>query len=149
MFLAQIARRFPPLAKWADGNRRRLSITSQIGILVIVLMGAIKCGIRLRNTDGVDNISLFDFAMMGLAVIVLHIVTLLIGQTLGRAMRLDRPDWIAVGFAGSQKTLMVGLYVAMQAGGGLLILPMVTYHVTQLLIDTVVADWLVGSRDTG
>ena len=42
--------------------------------------------------------------------------------------------------AGSQKTLMVGLYVAIHYFGGLVLIPLVIYHVVQLLMDTVVAD---------
>ncbi|MDP7304159.1 MAG: bile acid:sodium symporter, partial [Pirellulaceae bacterium] len=47
-------------------------------------------------------------------------------------------DQIAVAFASSQKTLMVGLLMAMSLQVS--ILPMVTYHVMQLLIDTLIAD---------
>ena len=49
------------------------------------------------------------------------------------------PDSIAVAFAGSQKTLMVGAYVAL-AVGPLAILPMVAYHAVQLFVDTLIAD---------
>ena len=53
---------------------------------------------------------------------------------------------VAVGFAGSQKTLMVGLTIALQFGG-LTILPMLAYHVLQLLIDTLLANRLrLGSQ---
>ena len=54
---------------------------------------------------------------------------------------LPRADQIGVAFAGSQKTLMVGLAIAIDFGG-LAVLPMVAYHVEQLLIDTVLADRL-------
>ena len=49
-------------------------------------------------------------------------------------------DAIAVAFSGSQKTLMVGAYIAL-AVGPLAILPMVAYHAAQLIVDTLVADW--------
>ena len=42
--------------------------------------------------------------------------------------------------SGSQKTLMVGLYVAINYFGGLTLLPMVFYHVGQLVVDTIIAD---------
>jgi sodium/bile acid cotransporter 7 len=75
------------------------------------------------------------------AVIVVHVALLLLGFGLSRLLRIERGDAIAVIFAGSQKTLMVGAYLAM-AVGPLAILPMVAYHATQLVIDTLVADWL-------
>ena len=142
MIVAQLGRRIRTVAIWADGNREWLGIASQAGILVIVLMGAIKCGLRLSEVDHADEIRSWDYVVMWLVVTVLHLAALLIGQWLARGIGLPREEWIAVGFAGSQKTLMVGLHVALLAGGGLLILPMVAYHVSQLLIDTIAADRL-------
>ena len=55
-------------------------------------------------------------------------------------MGIGSSDRIAVAIAGSQKTLMVGLYVAIHYFGGLVLIPLVIYHVVQLLMDTVVAD---------
>ena len=55
-----------------------------------------------------------------------------------KRLGLVRPDQIAVGIAGSQKTLMVGLQVGMDLHVS--ILPMVVYHVGQLFLDTVIAD---------
>ena len=82
---------------------------------------------------------------MLLSAATLHTSMLWLGQGIGQLMGLPRADWIAVGFAGSQKTLMIGLQVALMVGGGLTVLPMVAYHVIQLMIDTVIADRL--SRD--
>jgi sodium/bile acid cotransporter 7 len=56
-----------------------------------------------------------------------------------------RDDRIAAVFAGSQKTLPIGLLIATDPrllGGGKLsfaMLPMLMYHASQLIIDTVVA----------
>ena len=55
----------------------------------------------------------------------------------------------AVGFAGSQKTLMVGLTLAIEYFPQAPILPVVAYHVCQLLVDTLVADWLKARRERG
>ncbi|MCA9153063.1 MAG: bile acid:sodium symporter, partial [Planctomycetales bacterium] len=62
------------------------------------------------------------------------------GYQLARASRMAREDCIAVAIAGSQKTLMVGLHVAITYYSGLAILPMITYHVGQLFLDTLIAD---------
>jgi len=61
---------------------------------------------------------------------------------LGRAAGLPREDWIAVGIAGSQKTLMIGLVMALALDLGIGMLPMIGYHAVQLIIDTIVADRL-------
>jgi sodium/bile acid cotransporter 7 len=118
---------------------------AQVGLLAIVLVGAIHCGKYLATTN-LSGSGLFgNFVQMIMSVVAIHTIALFVGQWTGRALGFAREDWIAVGFAGSQKTLMVGLHVALMVGGGLAILPMVAYHVCQLIIDTLVADRLVAS----
>ena len=74
------------------------------------------------------------------AVLFVHIASFWLGLGLARLFRLPWGDQLAVAFAGSQKTLMVGMNVSM--GAGFSVLPMVAYHVGQLLVDTVIADRL-------
>ena len=50
---------------------------------------------------------------------------------------MARPEQIAVAIAGSQKTLAVGLQVCMELGFN--IVPVVAFHITQLLVDTLIA----------
>ena len=83
---------------------------------------------------------------MVIAVTSVHVALLVIGFALSRTFGFMRPDAIAVGFSGSQKTLMVGAYLAL-AIGPLAILPMVAYHAAQLIVDTLVADWLRNKTD--
>lgn len=49
---------------------------------------------------------------------------------------------IAAGFAGSQKTLMVGLHLIIAYFRGLSILTTVIFDLVQLLSDTFMANWL-------
>ena len=77
------------------------------------------------------------------SVMVVHVAMLAVGHALSALFRLSRADRIAVGFAGSQKTLMIGVNTALESFGGLAMFPMVAYHVCQLLIDALVAEWLV------
>jgi sodium/bile acid cotransporter 7 len=70
-----------------------------------------------------------------------HTVLLVLGWRSAKLLNIRRADAIAVAFSGSQKTLVVGTYLA-AAVGPLVILPMVAYHAAQLIIDTLVADWL-------
>jgi sodium/bile acid cotransporter 7 len=138
--LGQLSRLRRPIGLWATRRKTTLSTLAQCGILFMVMIGAIRSGIELRETTDGKSLAATDFASMLGAVVVVHSAALAAGHVLATVLGIDRPNRIAVGFAGSQKTLMVGLYVATTYFGGLAILPMVAYHVVQLLIDTVVAD---------
>ena len=96
-------------------------------------------GNTLRETNiGLSGWS--SFMLMIAIVLSLHTGMFLAGYGLSRLLQLAQADATAVGFSGSQKTLVVGLEMAVQAGGS--ILPMISYHVGQLLIDTLFADRL-------
>jgi sodium/bile acid cotransporter 7 len=91
----------------------------------------------LRDDDA-QALLAWDLATILTAVVVVHVSMLWTGLLLARFSRFSRADQIAVAFAGSQKTLMVGLLVAISLQ--VTILPMVVYHVSQLFIDTLIAD---------
>ena len=139
MALAQLVRIYRPLANWATKKKPELSILSQCGILTMVFMGAIMTGNGLQ-LERVGLNSWGSFSWMIFTVLTIHTGMFLVGFRISQRLRLSRPDAIAVGFSGSQKTLIVGLEMAVQAGGS--ILPMISYHVGQLLIDTLIADRL-------
>lgn len=128
------------IGAWATQWKIALGVISQCGILSIVLVGAISAGQRIGDL-GSGGIHPLGWAAMLASVVGVHTVMLASGHLLGRWLGIPREDRIAVGFAGSQKTQMVGLYLA-NAYGGLAVLPMLAYHVCQLLVDTVVADRL-------
>ena len=77
---------------------------------------------------------------MIVAVLGIHLLMLALGMFVARFVGMSRPDQIAVGISGSQKTLMVGLQNGMELN--ITIIPMVIYHVGQLLLDTFIADVL-------
>ena len=143
MTLAQLVRIHRPLGSWATKRKNTLSSLAQCGILFMVFTGAV--GIGRRIFSGQEEALLgSDVALMIVAVLTVHIVMFWTGIGLGRSIRLSREDTIAVGFSGSQKTLMVGLQICMDAG--VLILPMVTYHIGQLFVDTLFADYFAGQK---
>ncbi len=137
MMLAQFVRLHQPLASWATKSKPLLSVFAQSGILSMVFFGAVRTGLRLGVADATELAPLRLFAML-VAVCTVHTTMLVAGLWLARLFRFSREDQIAVAFASSQKTLMVGLLMAMSLQVS--ILPMVTYHVMQLLIDTLIAD---------
>jgi len=135
---AQLSRLYRPVAAWATRRKRPLSILAQGGILTIVFVGAIQASEKLAASESGQIVLAADLAWMIALVSAIHLAALGAGLLLARATGLRRPNQIAVAFAGSQKTLMVGLFVATSLGAT--ILPMVAYHVCQLVIDTLVAD---------
>ncbi|MCA9246809.1 MAG: bile acid:sodium symporter [Planctomycetales bacterium] len=140
--LAQIFRLHRPLAHWATRNKPRLGVVAQMGILSMVAIGSVKAGNRLVAAENELALSILDWGGMLAVVVAVHLAALGLGHLLALLARTDRADRIAIGFAGSQKTLMVGLDLGLQYFGGLTILPMVAYHVCQLLADTLIADRL-------
>jgi sodium/bile acid cotransporter 7 len=137
----QLARLIPSLATWATQNKRRLSSIAQVGILAIVFVGSVTGGVQIRLGRTVDPLV---WCALVAAIVALHVSMLVAGHLFGRLLGLSREDRIAVGFSGSQKTLMIGIYVAVgfYADLALAMLPMIIYHVFQLLFDTLVADRL-------
>ena len=89
------------------------------------------------------------FAQLIAAASAMHLVCLVVGIFFTRWILRRGPETqIAVGFSASQKTLAIGLQTSMDLGVS--VLPMIVYHITQLVWDTVVADsWLAkGKKDT-
>lgn len=138
LLVAQLMR-WRGLAAWADRNKPQISALAQIGILAMVGFGAIaSAGVIGEAGDGAAA-SIGAGAMLALVLIaaVVHTGALGIGIAIAKSFGLDRAQQIAVGIAGSQKTLMVGLQIAIDCGVS--VIPMLVYHLSQLVIDTVVA----------
>ena len=141
MIVAQVVRQSTRAARLVDRQRHHLGTFAQLGILFMVAAGAVKCGDSLVSNQEVGWGG-WDVAWMAALVVLLHLAALTTAQWWGRLLGYPREDWIAVGFAGSQKTLMVGLHLALAVGGGPAILPMLAYHILQLVVDTTIADRL-------
>lgn len=134
----QMLRLIPGVAAWAKRFKTPLSIMAQLGVLMIVFMGAVFSGVQLRDLEGEWGEVAFQIVMVMVCVALLHLAAWWIGFLAAKEVGMNREDRIAVAFGGSQKTLMVGLAIALSIGG-LAILPMLAYHVEQLLIGTVLA----------
>ncbi|MCH5377856.1 MAG: bile acid:sodium symporter [Planctomycetes bacterium] len=138
MFSAQVLRRSLGLGAWATEHKTPIGVLAQCGVLAMIFLGAIQTGNRLTQTK--ISMLWLNVAVMIVVVLAVHALILFTALRIARRLGFDRRDTIAIGIAGSQKTAMVGLEVSAQLG--VTMLPMVTYHVGQLLIDTVVADSL-------
>jgi sodium/bile acid cotransporter 7 len=139
--VGQILRTFGPIRNWARHHKTGLRLYTQLGILSMVFVGAVECGRQIAGLEeGLAPLAEHIVAMCALVAAV-HLAAWYFGYWTAGRLGLSDPDRIGVAFAGSQKTLMVGLAIAIDFGG-LAVLPMVAYHVEQLLIDTVLADRL-------
>ncbi len=148
MGLAQLVRASGVVARTASRHKRSLSGLAQCGILMMVLFGAVHSRASLSGAGWRASVAWHDFVVMVALVLSIHLIALYAGRRLAQQLGFGRSDAIAIAMAGSQKTLMVGLYVATTYFGGLTILPMVAYHVGQLVCDTVVADrWSAATVD--
>lgn len=138
----QSLRAVRPIARWATRNKGALGSAAQVGILIMLLCGAVGAGEKLASQDARYALTLGDWGAMLVSVVTVHVAMLAAGYWAGIGLKLGRGDAIAIGFSGSQKTLMIGLHLAQKYFGGLSMLPMVAYHVCQLLVDAVVAERL-------
>ncbi len=144
MVAAQLFRRFRRVAAWTSGHRGVLATLAQIGVLAMVMIGAVQCGLQMR-TGGIGSGGLSRIIAIAATVLGIHLVMAWLGYRSAEWMGFPRADRIGVAFSGSQKTLMVGLQVSMMLGGGLVILPIVFYHILQLVADTLIADRFAAS----
>jgi sodium/bile acid cotransporter 7 len=140
--LAQLARVIRPIAIWSTGEKKRLGILAQSGILIMVTLGSAKLMPQIESSVGAK---LGEWLLMGVGVLVLHLVVLYLGWLISGGFGFHRRERIAVAIAGSQKTLMVGLLLSIDLGVS--ILPMVTFHLGQLFVDTLIADRWARKQD--
>ena len=137
LLAAQLLRRHERIARFATDQRHGLGVLAQSGMLLMVFLGAIPTGLRLRGMP-LEITELFMLLMLLVVVTALHLCGVLAGVLLARACKLPREQQIAIAFSGSQKTLTVGLTLAVALSVS--ILPMIAYHVCQLFVDTLIAD---------
>ena len=144
MAFAQLLRRVGKVGSWASRQKTPMGVMAQWGVLSMIFLGSINAGAKIRESGVAASSLALDGAIMMATILGLHLAMLGVGHLLAYLLKMRRADRIAVGFSGSQKTLMVGLAIAVDdySQFGLAVLPMVTFHVGQLLVDTVVADYL-------
>ncbi len=137
--IAQLTRLHRPSATWATKSKPRLSLMALIGILSIVLVGAIKMGLRFSTDyEGASGFSVWQLLTAAGILLAVHTSVFWIGILSAKQLGISRQEQIAVGFSGSQKTLMIGLSTAINLG--MSIVPIVMYHSLQLIVDAYFAE---------
>lgn len=140
---AQMLRAIPYVAKEATIHKKFFSTAAQLGLLSIVFVGAVKSGEQLQQADA-NAISIGDWILMAVGMVSIHLIVLFIARYLSKLFGANEADSCAVAIASSQKTLMVGLDLSIEYAaifGGLAVIPMVVYHIGQLFVDTLIADY--------
>jgi sodium/bile acid cotransporter 7 len=147
--LGQLARQVGPLARLATDHRRALGFIAQLLILSIIL----KAAVDVRDRLGAESVALSAFTLLTAAVLCIgtHLAALAAGFWSGGLLGFDRANRIAIAFAGSQKTLPVALLLFegyCKQEYPLAVVPLVFYHVGQLVVDTFIADGLAHRKPT-
>ncbi|MEO1497250.1 MAG: bile acid:sodium symporter [Planctomycetota bacterium] len=142
ILVGQLLRRSPGLRAWLDRVKPHLGGAAQLGLLALVLVGSVRCG-RLLTAGG-EPIPLESLLLLLAAVVLMHTLLFVGAWVAARSGRTERPESLAAAVGGSQKTLAVGLDLAIgltatmaPAAAALAILPIVVYHAAQLLLDAV------------
>lgn len=139
----QLARLVPRLRQFVNDHKVAAGVLAQAFILVIVFSAALlKMGPQLKSMNGGSG-GLAGLLVVWISGMVIHLAAMGIGWRAGHLLGFDRGDNIAIAFAGSQKTLPIGLLIATDpsmAGVPFAVFPMLMYHASQLFLDTAIAD---------
>jgi sodium/bile acid cotransporter 7 len=138
--LGQALRLWPTARRLANERKTILSAVAQICVLAIVLKTAAQVGARLH--EGAAALSWLNLSLSAALAMATHIAALFFGFASGRPLGFDRPRRIAIGFCGSQKTLPISVFLFetyFQNDFPLAVIPLLFFHVGQLLFDTMVA----------
>lgn len=135
--MGQLLRRLAVIRQLAATYKPAIGVLCQILILTVVLTAVSNAAANATNA------ALPFLALLGLlvVVIVVHLVAAWLCFVSTRLLGANREDQIAAMFAGSQKTLPLGLYLAAGYFVDLTYaaLPIIIYHATQLIIDSIIA----------
>ena len=125
----------------------RLMDQSAIAIAVYVAFSA-------AVVDGIwQSLSGADLGVLSAALALLLIIGFGGAWGLGGAMRLPQGDRIAMLFAGAHKSIAVGAPLAAllfpARAAGMILLPILIYHLAQLMLSAWLAPWLAASVPAG
>ncbi|MEQ9409600.1 MAG: bile acid:sodium symporter [Fuerstiella sp.] len=140
--IGQLLRLSETIRRFVDKRKAFFGILAQLIILMLVFISSFKGGLRFQADGMAANLRHLEFATVWACCIGLHLMAMLIVWPLTGVLRMAEEDRRACVFAGSQKTLPIGILVSQATGLPFSLLPMLMYHVSQLFIDTWVADRL-------
>jgi sodium/bile acid cotransporter 7 len=147
--IGQLARASTALRELATRRKALLGVVSRLLILVIMLRAAVSVSTQLN--DRAATLGLWTILATAGLCVGNHLLALFGGIWTGRLFGFDRGAQIAVGFAGSQKTLPVSLALLEVhfTQYPLAVVPLLFYHAGQLIVDTFIADQWAASAGPG
>ncbi len=152
----QLLRQIPRLNRFAGQYKTPIGVVAQGAILVLVFSAACGAGARLAGDGPKPELS--AVAIVWGSCIAIHLAAVVVALLGAKSFGYRRADRAAVAFAGSQKTLPIGILLAtdptmfgnpdLYNGLGLpfAIFPMLMYHASQLFLDTAIAERLAASK---
>ncbi len=145
ILLGQSLRQLKVVGRWVDARKFQFGIVAQCCILTLVAWAAFQGGPDFAQGQ---RAGLTGFAVVGLCCIALHLAGMGIAIMGCRGAGFSRRDMIAVAFAGSQKTLPIGILLSNEVGMPLALFPMLMFHASQLFIDTPIAMRFAANAET-
>ena len=137
--LGQLVRVRVGVRIWVDGNKNLISNMAQAIILTLVFISSFKGGQKF-DFDGSNGLPHEALLTVWGSCIALHLAAAAVGWWASGLFGFSESDRRAIVFAGSQKTLPIGLLVSEATGMPFSIIPMLMFHGSQLFIDT----WIAG-----
>lgn len=138
----QLVRRSSTARQFVDNHKPWFSNTAQCIILTLVFISSFRGGLTFESEGMADNLRHTEFAIVWVSCVTLHLAAIGVIWLLSRWLKLGEADRRACVFAGSQKTLPIGILVSQATGLPFSVLPILMYHASQLFIDTWIADRL-------
>jgi len=135
--VGQLVRLAPLVVRLEYRYRVANGVLARLLVCVMLVKGVLVAGPAARELTVLLLVLLFVLCWG------LHLAGVAAGFYGGRLLGLDRADSIAAAIAGSQKTLPVGLYLFQtyfQADYPLALAPLVFYHASQMVLDTLLAE---------
>ncbi|MFO0942465.1 MAG: bile acid:sodium symporter [Pirellulales bacterium] len=129
----------PKFSDWAKKVKGELSVACQVGILLMVCLGAVQMGDKWDDPGSSSGFSLLAVSAVVVLGLSIHLSSLILSLFSAHATGVRREQAIGVAFSASQKTLMIGINLAIDYDVS--ILPMIAYHVAQLLADALIAEY--------
>jgi sodium/bile acid cotransporter 7 len=142
----QLLRVSPRFAQAATTHKILISVLARLLIFGILFKAALDLVDRLGAGE---RLHVGSLVLCAIACLGVHLAGVAVGFQSARLLRFSRSDAIAVGFSCSQKTLPVALLLFdayFKDIYPLAVVPMVFYHVGQLVADTFVAEGMIGRK---
>lgn len=140
--VGQLLRQPLRIRAFVDRHKAAFSIAAQVLIELTVLTAALRAGKTLHESS--QAITTESVLVVWISCMAVHLTGLACGLYAARGLGFSPAECAPVAFAGSQKTLPIGLYIASDPtlfgeAYPFALFPMLLFHASQLFLDTIVA----------